>query len=169
MTWTLSSTEVPYAVKLCRFQNNFSNAQSVIKTISHGHVLHAYVNGVYAGKLLYLLSSFSHGISDGDARLLSFHFVLSTKISLCLFMYLINYGIIQQLWHLGSAHGNHKIPSFKMESSIYLRNGTNDVAFLSVTVGLPVIFSRSPLVSLEWLNNILMTDNRLSTVREILI
>ncbi|KAG8633151.1 hypothetical protein MANES_18G079900v8 [Manihot esculenta] len=68
-----------------RFQNNFSNAQSVIKTISHGHVLHAYVNGVYAG----------------------------------------------------SAHGNHKIPSFKMESSIYLRNGTNDVAFLSVTVGLP--------------------------------
>ncbi|KAF2296701.1 hypothetical protein GH714_001335 [Hevea brasiliensis] len=68
-----------------RFQNNFSDAQPVIRARSHGHVLHAYVNGVYAG----------------------------------------------------SAHGNHKNTSFTLENSVYLRNGTNNVAFLSVTVGLP--------------------------------
>ncbi|KAL5779420.1 hypothetical protein ACOSQ2_010157 [Xanthoceras sorbifolium] len=36
----------------------------------------------------------------------------------------------------GSAHGNHKNTSFTLENTIHLKNGINDVALLSVTVGL---------------------------------
>ena len=43
----------------CRFQQNLPNAQSVFNAQSHGHVLHAYVNGVHAGMLLDLLILFS--------------------------------------------------------------------------------------------------------------
>ncbi|KDP32835.1 hypothetical protein JCGZ_12127 [Jatropha curcas] len=68
-----------------RFKNDFPNAQAVIQAFSHGHVLHAYINGVYAG----------------------------------------------------SAHGNHSNPIFTLENSIYLKEGENDVALLSATVGLP--------------------------------
>lgn len=44
--------------KKCRFQQNLPNAESVLNAQSHGHVLHAYVNGVHAGKLLDLLILF---------------------------------------------------------------------------------------------------------------
>ncbi|EEF42123.1 beta-galactosidase, putative [Ricinus communis] len=68
-----------------RFQNHFSRPQSTLRAYSRGHVLHAYVNGVYAG----------------------------------------------------SAHGSHESTSFTLENSVRLKNGTNNVALLSVTVGLP--------------------------------
>ncbi|KAK3230599.1 hypothetical protein Dsin_002480 [Dipteronia sinensis] len=37
----------------------------------------------------------------------------------------------------GSAHGSHDNSSFTLENTIHLKNGTNDVALLSATVGLP--------------------------------
>ncbi|XP_050235162.1 beta-galactosidase 16-like isoform X2 [Mercurialis annua] len=74
-----------YLWYILRFQNHFPGPQSVIQAYSHGHVLHAYVNGVYAG----------------------------------------------------SAHGNHDSPSFTLKNSVHLKNGSNEFAFLSVTVGFP--------------------------------
>ncbi|XP_065880774.1 beta-galactosidase 16-like [Euphorbia lathyris] len=68
-----------------RFQNNFSDAQSVMQAFSHGHILHTYVNGV----------------------------------------------------HAGSAHGSFQNPTVTLQNSVPLKNGTNDVAILSVTAGLP--------------------------------
>ncbi|KAJ8762913.1 hypothetical protein K2173_023042 [Erythroxylum novogranatense] len=32
-----------------RFQHNSSNVQAVLNALSHGHILHAYVNGIYVG------------------------------------------------------------------------------------------------------------------------
>ncbi|KAK0576555.1 hypothetical protein LWI29_019583 [Acer saccharum] len=41
----------------------------------------------------------------------------------------------------GSAHGSHDNSSFTLENTIHLKNGTNDVALLSATVGLPSVFN----------------------------
>ncbi|KAJ6412639.1 hypothetical protein OIU84_005645 [Salix udensis] len=68
-----------------RFQQNLPNAESVLNAQSHGHVLHAYVNGV----------------------------------------------------HAGSGHGSHRSTSFSLQTTVRLKNGTNNVALLSATVGLP--------------------------------
>ncbi|XP_039003307.1 beta-galactosidase 6-like [Hibiscus syriacus] len=37
---------------------------------------------------------------------------------------------------VGSAHGNHKRPNFRLENTIPLTNGSNNISLLSVTVGL---------------------------------
>ncbi|KAL3592457.1 hypothetical protein D5086_011097 [Populus alba] len=68
-----------------RFQQNLPNAQPVFNAQSHGHVLHAYVNGV----------------------------------------------------HAGFGHGSHQNTSFSLQATVHLKNGTNNVALLSATVGLP--------------------------------
>ncbi|KAH9757100.1 Beta-galactosidase 16 [Citrus sinensis] len=68
-----------------RFHYNSSNAQAPLDVQSHGHILHAFVNGEYTG----------------------------------------------------SAHGSHDNVSFTLRNTVHLRQGTNDGALLSVTVGLP--------------------------------
>ncbi|KAI9200100.1 hypothetical protein LWI28_002739 [Acer negundo] len=58
----------------------------------------------------------------------------------------------------GSAHGSHDNSSFTLENTIHLKNGTNDVALLSATVGLPVgligetlqIYTNSGSNKAEW-------------------
>ncbi|KAJ0026159.1 hypothetical protein Pint_08133 [Pistacia integerrima] len=68
-----------------RLQHNSSDAQSILSVQSHGHVLHAFVNGEFTR----------------------------------------------------SAHGSRDNPSFTLENTVNLNDGMNDIALLSVTVGLP--------------------------------
>lgn len=62
-------------------------------------------------------------------------------------LYFINVYMLKYWFHfaailllsLGSAHGSHGNISFILENTVHLNKGTNDVALLSVTVGLPVL------------------------------
>ncbi|KAK8642983.1 hypothetical protein V6N13_012303 [Hibiscus sabdariffa] len=72
---------------------------------------------------LWYTFSYQHGSSNGKA-------VLKVQSAGHVLHAFVN-GVL-----VGSAHGSHKRPNFRLENTIPLNNGSNNISLLSVTVGL---------------------------------
>ncbi|KAK6939901.1 D-galactoside/L-rhamnose binding SUEL lectin domain, partial [Dillenia turbinata] len=93
-----------------RINQKSSAAQSTVVVDSRGHVLHAFINGALTGSSFFF---------DGYVT------------------YRHTYQLNMTLFSPGSAHGSHKNQSFSLRATVSLNEGVNDIALLSVMVGLP--------------------------------
>ncbi|KAK6939902.1 D-galactoside/L-rhamnose binding SUEL lectin domain [Dillenia turbinata] len=103
----------------CRINQKSSAAQSTVVVNSLGHVLHAFVNGALVGKHFFFAVTGSSFFFDGYVT------------------YKHTYQLNMTLFSPGSAHGSHKNQSFSLRAIVSLNEGVNDIALLSVMVGLP--------------------------------